>query len=66
MTVDPSLAPETVIQLLRGVRGPRAVQTVRQYNMIMEYRWEQGCKCVHEYMITVVYRRTGVNRSINL
>eukprot|EP00090_Calanus_glacialis_P001060 TRINITY_DN10755_c0_g1_i1.p1 TRINITY_DN10755_c0_g1~~TRINITY_DN10755_c0_g1_i1.p1 ORF type:complete len:219 (+),score=67.02 TRINITY_DN10755_c0_g1_i1:33-659(+) len=38
MTVDPSLAPETVIQLLRGVRGPRAVQTVRQYNMIMEFR----------------------------
>ena len=38
MTLDPSLAPETVIQLLRGVRGPRAVQTVRQYNMIMEFR----------------------------
>ena len=38
LTVDHSLAPETVIQLLRGVRGPRAVQTVRQYNMIMEFR----------------------------
>ena len=38
LTVDPSLAPETVIQILRGIRGPRAVQTVRQYNMIMEFR----------------------------
>jgi len=49
LTVDPSLAPETVIQLLRGVRGPRAVQTVRQYNMIMEFRSLQGQKEDREY-----------------
>jgi len=38
LTIDASLTPEIVIQLLRNIRGPRAVQTVRQYNMIMEFR----------------------------
>jgi len=36
--LDSTLAPEAVIAILRSLRGPRAVQTVRQYNMIMEYR----------------------------
>ena len=38
LAIDASLTPEIVIQLLRNIRGPRAVQTVRQYNMIMEFR----------------------------
>ena len=38
MSIDPHMTPEYVIDLLREKRGPRAVQTVRQYNMIMEFR----------------------------
>lgn len=38
LTMDPHLEPEAAIQFLRNIRGPRAVQTVRQYNMIHEYR----------------------------
>ena len=38
MSIDPHMTPEYVIQLMRDKRGPRAVQTVRQYNMIMEFR----------------------------
>lgn len=38
LSIDPHMTPEYVIQLLRDKRGPRAVQTVRQYNMIMEFR----------------------------
>ena len=38
MSIDQSMSPEYVIQLMRDKRGVRAVQTVRQYNMIMEFR----------------------------
>ena len=38
MSIDPHMTPQYVIDLLREKRGPRAVQTVRQYNMIMEFR----------------------------
>ena len=38
LSIDPHMTPDYVIQLLRDKRGPRAVQTVRQYNMIMEFR----------------------------
>jgi len=38
MSIDPNMSPEYVITLLREKRGPRAVQTVRQYNLIMEFR----------------------------
>ena len=41
MSIDPHMTPEYVIDLLREKRGPRAVQTVRQYNMIMEFRAHQ-------------------------
>ena len=32
------LPPSLMVFFCRNLRGPRAVQTVRQYNMIMEYR----------------------------
>ena len=32
------MSPEYVVTLLRDKRGPRAVQTVRQYNTIMGFR----------------------------
>ena len=38
LSLDPSLSPGRVVALLREKRGPRAVQTVRQYNTIMEWR----------------------------
>ena len=34
------MSPEYVVTLLRDKRGPRAVQTVRQYNTIMGFRPE--------------------------
>ena len=34
------MSPEYVVTLLREKRGPRAVQTVRQYNTIMGFRTE--------------------------
>ena len=34
------MSPEYVVTLLRDKRGPRAVQTVRQYNTIMGFRTE--------------------------
>ena len=34
------MSPEYVVTLLRDKRGPRAVQTVRQYNTIMGFRAE--------------------------
>ena len=37
-TSDPHMSPEYVVTLLREKRGPRAVQTVRQYNTIMGFR----------------------------
>ena len=39
-TSDPHMSPEYVVTLLREKRGPRAVQTVRQYNTIMGFRTE--------------------------
>ena len=39
-TPDPHMSPEYVVTLLRDKRGPRAVQTVRQYNTIMGFRPE--------------------------
>ena len=39
-TPDPHMSPEYVVTLLRDKRGPRAVQTVRQYNTIMGFRTE--------------------------
>ena len=38
LSLDPRMSPEAVIRLMRDKRGPRAVQTVRQYNTIMEFR----------------------------
>ncbi|XP_023343861.1 cyclin-dependent kinase inhibitor 3 [Eurytemora carolleeae] len=38
MYLDPNLLPDSVISYLRNVRGPRAVQTVRQWNFIHEFR----------------------------
>ena len=38
MSIDPHMTPEYVIDLMREKRGPRAVQTIKQYNMIMEFR----------------------------
>ena len=34
------MSPDYVVTLLRDKRGPRAVQTVRQYNTIMGFRPE--------------------------
>ena len=34
------MSPDYVVTLLRDKRGPRAVQTVRQYNTIMGFRKE--------------------------
>ena len=41
LSIDPHMTPQYVIDLLREKRGPRAVQTVRQYNMIMDFRDHQ-------------------------
>lgn len=41
MSIDPHMTPEYVIDLMREKRGPRAVQTIKQYNMIMEFRGHQ-------------------------
>ena len=41
LSIDPHMTPEYVIDLLREKRGSRAVQTVRQYNMIMDFRAHQ-------------------------
>jgi len=38
LSQDPSLQASAVINMLREVRGPRAIQTVKQYNMIQEFR----------------------------
>ena len=41
MSIDPHMTPEYVIDLMREKRGRRAVQTIKQYNMIMEFRGHQ-------------------------
>jgi len=38
LQMDPLMSPDAAILFLRNLRGPRAVQTVRQYNMIQEFR----------------------------
>lgn len=48
LNLDPSLGADSVIEMLREVRGPRAVQTVKQYNMIQEFRRMQETQGVVE------------------
>ncbi len=36
--IDEDISPDEVIAQLRELRGPRAVQSVKQYNFINEYR----------------------------
>lgn len=38
LALDKSLEPEMAISRLRDIRGPAAVQSVKQYNFINEYR----------------------------
>jgi len=38
MDLDDDVAPSEVIEQVRALRGPRAVQSVKQYNFINEYR----------------------------
>jgi len=38
MDLDEDIAPSEVIEQVRTLRGPRAVQSVKQYNFINEYR----------------------------
>ena len=38
MDLDEDVSPSEVIEQIRALRGPRAVQSVKQYNFINEYR----------------------------
>jgi len=38
LSLDPDLLPADAINLLRNLRGARAVQTVRQWNFLQDYR----------------------------
>lgn len=38
LAIDSEVAPEQVIGQMRALRGPRAVQSVKQYNFINDYR----------------------------
>ncbi|GAB6021735.1 Cyclin-dependent kinase inhibitor 3 [Chamberlinius hualienensis] len=38
LDLNEKLSPEDVVETLRRLRGPGAIQTVKQYNFIMEYR----------------------------
>ena len=38
MIIDEDVGPDEVITQMREIRGPRAVQSVKQYNFISEFR----------------------------
>ena len=38
MSLDSNLAPETAINHVRQLRGVRAIQTVRQWNFVQDFR----------------------------
>ena len=38
LAIDVDVTPNEVITQMRALRGPRAVQSVKQYNFINEYR----------------------------
>ena len=41
MTLNEAVTPERAIEYLRSVRGPRTIQSVKQYNFLMEFRAER-------------------------
>ena len=38
MSLDDEVTPSEVIEKLRTVRGPRTIQSVKQYNFVWDYR----------------------------
>ncbi|XP_075700276.1 cyclin-dependent kinase inhibitor 3 isoform X2 [Rhinoderma darwinii] len=44
LRLDDKITPEEAINLVRGARGPAAVQTIKQYNFVNEFR-ENVSRC---------------------
>ena len=38
MSLDEKVSPTEVIDKLRALRGPRTIQSVKQYNFVWDYR----------------------------
>lgn len=38
MSLDEKVTPSEVIDKLRALRGPRTIQSVKQYNFVWDYR----------------------------
>eukprot|EP00088_Acartia_fossae_P052980 TRINITY_DN6008_c0_g1_i1.p1 TRINITY_DN6008_c0_g1~~TRINITY_DN6008_c0_g1_i1.p1 ORF type:complete len:218 (+),score=30.25 TRINITY_DN6008_c0_g1_i1:48-701(+) len=45
LSLDPRMAPETAISHVRAVRGARAIQTVRQWNFVQDFRSVERSYC---------------------